>query len=144
MFNKWFDIFLIGLLFIVLIAVRYFESYFYDPLIEYFKYEYLHHALPKIEEGKFFINLLLRYMINTIVSILILWITFRKKGIVIFSIYFYLIAFIILSIAFWFILKTRFENYYLIGFYVRRFLIQPLFIMILLPAFYYQKSVKIH
>jgi len=142
MSKKWFDFVLIGLLFTVLVAVRFFESNFYDPLIDYFKYEYLHHELPKLEEGRFYLHLLLRYLINTIVSIIILWVAFRKKSILIFCLYFYSIAFIILFIAFWYILKTNFENHYLIGFYIRRFLIQPLFIMILLPAFYYQKLGK--
>lgn len=128
----------IGSVFLLLIAVRFYESVFYDPLQTYFKSDYLHVSMPEIQAGKLLFHLFLRYLINTLLSLLIIWIAFRKKSFLSFSIYFYVIAFVLLLITFSFVLRTEFENSYLFGFYVRRFLIQPIFVLLLLPAFYYQ------
>ncbi len=138
MYKKWFNILFVGLLFLLLIGVRYFEELFYDPLQAYFEYDYLHNSLAEFNKGKLFFNIFIRYTINSIISILIIWVAFRKKSYVSFSIYFYSIAFVFLLFTFWLVLLTRFENYYLFGFYIRRFLIHPIFILLLLPAFYYQ------
>jgi len=137
-YKKITTILLIGSVFIVLIAVRFYENLFYDPLQAYFKSDYLQASMPEIQTGKLFFHLFLRYMINATLSLLILWIAFRKKSFIKFSLYFYIIAFFLLIITFWLVLLTHFENSYLFGFYVRRFLIQPIFILLLLPAFYYQ------
>jgi exosortase F-associated protein len=52
----------------------------------------------------------------------------------------YLLFFIILVIAFIFILFYNGETNKMGLFYVRRFIIQPLFLLLFLPAFYYQKQ----
>ena len=140
--NRLVKIGLIGLLFLVLIAIRYFEGYFYDPLQTYFENDYLHTSLPEINTGKLFLHIFLRYTLNSFISILIIWIAFRKKSYVQFALYFYILAFIILIVAFWITLLSHFENYYLFGFYMRRFLIQPVFVLLLLPAFFYQKKIS--
>lgn len=136
------SIILIGLVFILLIAVRFYESYFYDPLQTYFKSDYLHESMPDLHTGKLLFHTFIRYFINTILSLLIIWIAFRKKSFLSFSIYFYSIAFVILLTAFWLSLLTNYDGSYLFGFYVRRFLIQPIFVLLLLPAFYYQLKSK--
>lgn len=136
------NILLIGGVFVVLMAIRFYENYFYDPLLSYFKSDYLHQSMPKLLTGKLLFHLFLRYAINTLLSLLIIWIAFRKKSFIKFSFYFYTIAFFLLIITFWLVLQTHFENSYLFGFYVRRFLIQPIFVLLLLPAFYYQLKSK--
>ncbi len=138
MYKKWFNILLVSLLFLLLVSVRFYENIFYDPLATYFENDYLHKSLPDINKGKLFFHIFLRYYLNAIISILIIWVAFRKKSYVIFSIFFYDIAFVVLIIIFWFVVSNQFENHYLFGFYIRRFLIQPLFVLLLLPAFYYQ------
>lgn len=142
MYKRWSNILIIGFLFLLLVAIRYFEDYFYDPLQTYFEYDYLHNKLPEINSLKLIINISFRYFLNTIISIVIIWVAFRRKSYLIFSMYFFVIAFVILLIAFLFALQTQFENYYLFGFYIRRFLIHPIFIIVLLPAFYYQTKKK--
>ncbi len=140
MYKKWPNIFIICLLFLALIGIRYFEHLFYDPLQTYFKNAYLYTKLPEINTLKLFLNIFIRYSLNTVISIFIIWFAFNKKNYISFSLYFYIIAFVILLIAFSFALQTKFENYYLFGFYVRRFLIHPIFVLLLLPAFYYQSK----
>jgi exosortase F-associated protein len=41
--------------------------------------------------------------------------------------------------TFFIILKGELANGYLFAFYVRRFIIHPLFVLLLLPAFYYKR-----
>jgi len=137
-YKKIANILIVGFLFTLLIGIRFYESVFYDPLQAYFKFDYLHKSLPDMQMGKLFLHTFLRYMLNSMLSILIIWVAFRRKSFVKFSMYFYSIAFIILILAFWLSLQTHFDKYYLFGFYVRRFLIQPIFVLLLLPAFYYQ------
>ena len=131
-------IFILQFLVILLILVRVFENLFYDPLIVYFQNDYLHIPLPEINTTKLLIHLFFRYFINASLSILIIWIVFKNLDVVKFSLWFYGIAFFILLSSFYFLLQTNFTNYYLPAFYIRRFLIQPLFLLLLLPAFHYQ------
>lgn len=135
------QILLIVLLFLMLIAVRVFvQPYFYDPLIEYFKNDYLHTAIPNLNFSKFFLNVFYRYTLNTIISLAIIYLFFNTLKIVFFSVKFYVIAFVIFSLALFVFLKLDFD--YKLIFYTRRFLIQPLFLFLLLPAFYYQQLKK--
>lgn len=132
---------LIILLFISLIFVRAFGSrLFYDPFIHYFVNDYMHLSIPAYDTLKLFLNIFFRYSLNTIISLAIIYLAFQKKGLVRFSIKFYIAAFFVLSIAYYILLKMGMVNGHLFAFYVRRFLIHPVFVLVLLPAFYYQKK----
>ena len=123
------------LLFISLIIIRaYATVLFYDPLMEYFKNDYLYKGIPSLNKSLFFRDLFLRYALNSIISIVILYLIFGKKFLK-FSFWFYTIAFLVLSSVLFLILKEGKTNYQLI-FYIRRFLIHPVFLLLLLPAFY--------
>jgi len=138
--RKLSNIVLIVLLFAMLIAIRSFVSpYFYDPLSDYFKREYLYSPIPELNFNLYFSHVFLRYMLNAIISLALIYLFFKNRNLLLFSIKFYVISFIGLCLLLFFLLKIQdFEGYMLV-FYVRRFLIQPVFVFILLPAFYYQK-----
>lgn len=139
--GRWVRLFIIGLLIILLMLVRaYGAKLFYDPFISYFGNDYLHKGIPDYNTLKLFFNILLRYLLNASVSLGIIYFAFFNKRLIRFSIKFYIVAFIILSIVYYGLLKTEMVNGYLFSFYVRRFLIHPVFVLILLPAFYYQKK----
>ncbi len=140
--NKWIRLSLVINLLGLLMAVRGFESVFYDPLITYFKSDYLHVKLHEIDKLKFIFNTFLRYLINSILSLGIIWLFFQRKDFLKFSAWFYFIGFIISMSALMLLLRNNFENNYLIAFYIRRFLIQPLFLFLLLPALHYQKTIS--
>mgnify|MGYP001042693402 CR=1 FL=1 len=130
-----------GLLLLGLIFIRAFQNpLFYDPMIEFFKGNYLNNPLPEIDKLQYFLNLLLRYTLNTTLSLGIIYILFRDIRILIFSVKFYFILLIILVFAL--LLLFEMFEYKMLFFYVRRFIIQPLFLFILVPAFYYQKLKK--
>ncbi len=132
--------FKLALLVGLLVAVRVFEHYFYDPFQHYFEQDYLHIGLPKINQSKLFFHLFLRYTINSLISIAIIGVAFRNMTYIKFSIYFFSSAFIVLLLLFYTIIAFYSTEYYFIAFYVRRFIIQPIFILLLLPAFYYQEK----
>ena len=133
-------ILIIIFLFMLLVLVRAFaKELFYDPFIAYFINDYLHQPIPVFSGKKLLFDLFFRYSLNTIISLMIIYIAFQNKGFVIFSIKFYILAFIILIFTFFIILKGELSNGYLFAFYIRRFIIHPLFVLLLLPAFYYKQ-----
>lgn len=130
-------IFLAGLL--VLIRA-YEDTLFYDPLLDFFKMDYKSKPLPEIDTFALQTGIVLRFLLNTLVSFAILWLVFKDKDIIKLSAILYFLLFAVLFLAFSFIIFTsEGTDSHLILFYVRRFLIQPLFLLILLPAFYFQK-----
>lgn len=132
---------LLFLLFILIISIRFFEnSLFYDPLITYYKTNFLTNKLPELQYLKLFFSYLFRFSLNAIFAIGILILLFTKRVVYYFVTRFYLLAFILL-ITLFFIVLYFFSEYVQLLFYIRRFLIQPLFLLLLIPAFYYQEKV---
>jgi len=124
----------------LLIAIReIIAPYLYDPLANYFKLDYLHKPVPSINLGLLLANILVRYVLNSAVSIAIIYVLFKNVKLVWFSFKIYTIAFIFFGMCLLIILKFNEGNNYLLLFYVRRFLIQPILVLLLIPAFYLQK-----
>jgi len=152
--NKAVTWILIGLLVGLLVAIRTFENaLFYDPLIAFFKLDHSTQMLPNLDTFKLIGNVALRFWFNTIISLVILWLLFNKKEIIKVSILLYAIVFVVLLIAFVMLLslspsepvigETQIETGsggHLALFYIRRFLIQPVLLLLLIPAFYFQKK----
>ena len=128
---------------LLLVLVRAFAmTLFYDPFIHYFKNDFLLGSFPLYDSSKLFLSTLFRYSINMLLSLAILYVIFKNKQQFIFSIKFYGLAFIVLIGIYFFQLNSEFSNGYLLSFYIRRLLIHPVFLLILLPAFYYQKLIE--
>ncbi len=143
--KKRYKIIMISMLVILLAMVRYFENQlFYDPLLEFYEADYLNESFPYFETGKLFFNVLLRYLINTVISLGILYVTFFDKNILEFSVYLFSIFFVICFTAFVFLIFEIESRNFLALFYVRRFLIHPIFVLILMPAFYYYRRKSVH
>ena len=128
----------------LLIIVRIFQhDLFYDPFLLYFKNSYLNNtSIPELDWFKMTLFLFLRYSINTIISLLIIYTIFKKIDLIKFSISIYLISFLILTPIYYYYISIEFEGGYLAAFYVRRFLIQPLLLFLLVPAFFYQQKIQ--
>ncbi|WP_082379299.1 exosortase F system-associated membrane protein [Pseudalgibacter alginicilyticus] len=127
-------------LFGLLILIRFFENeLFYDPYLVFFQNDYLYIDSPRREILKVTSYTSLRYLLNSLISLEILFLFFQDKSVVQFSTIIYSIAFILLiSIYLYFVINPKQEYYYLF-FNIRRFLIQPIILILLLPAFYYHK-----
>ena len=124
----------------ILILIRFFEDIlFYDPYLEFFQNDYLYMDSPRREVAKVLGFTTLRFVLNTLISLAILFVVFKDKSIIKFSVFIYAIAFVVLMVFYlYFVVNPNQEDYYLF-FNVRRFLIQPIFLILLLPAFYYHK-----
>jgi exosortase F-associated protein len=68
-----------------------------------------------------------------------LYVAFLDKNILKFSFFLYLILFVASFSIFDFLIFNIQDKHFLALFYVRRFLIHPIFVIILLPAFYYYR-----
>lgn len=129
------------LLFILLVSVRFFESrLFYDPLIEFFKNE--SKVLPDYNTIKLLLNLAMRYLLNTLISIGIIYLIFKDRAVIKLTTLLYALFFILLISAFSIIISSEKVNLLLL-FYIRRFIIHPIFLLLFIPAFYYQKTARI-
>lgn len=138
--HKWIKYILFFLLVVLLALIRYFEDYlFYDPYLLFFENDYLYIDSPRRETLKLVLFTTLRYVLNSVISLGVLYVVFKSKSIVKFSAIIYGLAYLFLLAAFlYFVINPKQEDYYLF-FNVRRFLIQPLILVVLLPAFYYNK-----
>lgn len=123
--------------------IRLFESeLFYDPLIPFYKNTFSQESFPDLKGLLYSINLGFRYLLNTLISVGLIWVAFMNKSYVKFSILLYALLFIVGLISFWIIAQGIKPDQYMTLFYVRRFLIQPLLVIILIPAFYFQNINK--
>uniref|UniRef100_UPI00404B62AE exosortase F system-associated membrane protein n=1 Tax=Gelidibacter sp. TaxID=2018083 RepID=UPI00404B62AE len=127
-------------LFGLLILIRTFENeLFYDPYLKFFENDYLYIDNPRREVFKLTLFTILRYVLNSVISLGIIFMFFSDKSIVKFSAFIYTVAFVILiGLFLYFVINPNQDDYY-IFFNIRRFLIQPLLLLLLLPAFYYYK-----
>lgn len=124
---------------LLLAVVRMYEdALFYDPLLDYFKTNFLQLPFPKMDNLFVAGNLFLRYLINTLLSLAMIYTIFKNPELTRFAAVLYTIFFGALIIAF-FVLLEFFPESKMILFYVRRFLIQPLFLLVFIPAFYFQE-----
>lgn len=131
------------ILVLLLIAIRAFEKeLFYDPFLTYFKGDYLRMPFPKYDKFKLFLGLSARYLLNSVFSLGIIFVLFSDFKFTKFSTILYFIFYIVLIVAFFYILHFSGKENNFILFYVRRFVIQPLFLLLFIPAFLYQKQNK--
>jgi exosortase F-associated protein len=128
-------VFLIGLFGLI----RAFENQlFYDPFLNYFKTENPANY-PKFDWLALLWSLFFRYALNALISLGLLYILFNDIDLVRFSGFLFAVFFVILLVLFSVVLFYFDESQKMILFYVRRFLIQPIFILLFIPGFYFQK-----
>ncbi|PIF32574.1 exosortase F-associated protein [Flavobacterium sp. 9] len=121
-------------------VIRAFEDQlFYDPFLNYFKEEFKNLPFPEVDSFKLFIGLFLRYILNSILSLILIYTLFQDVEILEFSTYMYGFFLVLLFVMF-FVIVEYFPNANWLLFYVRRFIIQPIFVLLFIPAFYYQQQ----
>ncbi len=131
------------LLVLFLALIRAYEDVlFYDPFLKYFKTDYHNLPLPEVESSSLFFGLLFRYLLNTVLSLAMIYVLFKDIEAVKFASILYLVLFVFIVIVFFVVLSFFGETNKMALFYIRRFLIQPIFLLLFLPAFYFQKQNK--
>jgi exosortase F-associated protein len=129
---------------LLLVLVRAYEDVlFYDPFVQYFKFDYLKGGFPVFVMGPLLLDLFARYIVNTVLSLIIIYMAYLNKENLFFAIKLYALTFAIIGLLYFIYLKIEFPNGYLFAFYLRRILIHPLLLLILLPSFYFQKKMKV-
>ncbi len=128
------------ILILLLVLIRFYEDQlFYDPYLTFFQNDYLYLDSPRRELAKLVAYTVVRYVLNTGLSLGVLYVAFKDMSIVKFSGFIYGVAFVVLmGLYLYFVIHPKQEDYYFF-FNIRRFLIQPLLLILLCPAFYYHK-----
>ncbi|MBD3907329.1 exosortase F system-associated protein [Chryseobacterium sp. Ch-15] len=124
-----------------LFSVRILEDQiFYDPFLNFFHEGNKNISFPEFEWGKLIIGHIFRFVLNLFFSCVIIHFLFKNKewtvqGAVLIS-----IIFIITFPIYLYCISDRFDIGYLFSFYMRRFVIQPLILLLIVPLFYYRKQ----
>ncbi len=123
-----------------LIAVRVFEDrLFYDPFLDYFHEANKNQHFPDFVWGKLMAGHLFRFFLNLFFSCLIIHFWFNNKRWTIQGALLMVIVFAITFPIYLYCISGRFELGYLFSFYMRRFVIQPLILLLIIPLFYYRR-----
>lgn len=118
------------------------DDLFYDPFLDYFKGDFQHSPLPEFNSFELIVGLFFRYGLNMVISLGILYVLFKDIAMLKFVSVLYGFFFLILISSFFAIIYCYGAQNNFILFYVRRFLIQPIFVLLFVPAFFYQKYHK--
>lgn len=138
---KFLSIFSVVLGIFGLIGVRMVEdSVFYDPFLDYFHEADKNAPFPDFEWTKLILNYMFRFSLNLILSALIVHFIFKNKEWTMQAVVLMLLVFAITFPIYLYCIYTRFEVGYLFSFYMRRFVIQPLILLLIIPLFYYRKQ----
>ncbi len=142
--NKWIRYSIIGVLLIGLILVRLNQEFlFYDPLLHYFKGNFYNKTnFLEMDTTKHLVSITIRYWVNAVLSIGIIYVLFDKKKYIKTSGIVFLIGWLVFLPIYYIFIETEFEYSLMIGFYVRRFLIQPIIGIILILALFYLEKRK--
>ncbi|MPT31259.1 MAG: exosortase F system-associated protein [Chryseobacterium sp.] len=136
---RWFLV-LLGIL--GLIGIRGLEDkIFYDPFLQFFKSADQTALFPNFIWGKLILGYLLRFALNTFFSLWIIQFLFENKEWTRQALILILLVFVIVFPIYLYCIYDKFQFGYLFSFYVRRFVIQPLTVILIIPIFYYRKKV---
>lgn len=125
-----------------LIAIRGLEDkLFYDPFLHFFKSANQNEVFPNFIWEKLILSYLLRFGLNTFFSLVIVHFLFQNKDLTKQAFILIALVFLIVFPIYLYCIYDRFQFGYLFSFYVRRFVIQPLTVILLIPVFYYRKKI---
>ncbi|ROI02231.1 exosortase F system-associated protein [Chryseobacterium sp. G0240] len=117
------------------------DKLFYDPFLDYFHEANKNIDFPSFEWGRLISGYLFRFALNLVFSCLIIHGLFRNRQWTIQGAMMMLIVFGIALPIYLYCIYDKFEIGYLFSFYMRRFVIQPLIILLIVPMFYYRKQI---
>ena len=124
-----------------LISVRFLEDkIFYDPFLEFFKADYKVAQVPDFIWGKLMLSHFFRFALNLIFSAIVVHFMFLNKKWTLQAVALMTIAFLFFFPIYLWCLYSKMEVGYLFTFSVRRFVIQPVILLLIIPIFYYRKK----
>ena len=124
-----------------LVSVRFLEDkIFYDPFLEFFKADYKIAQVPNFIWGKLMLSHFFRFALNLIFSAIVVHFMFLNKKWTIQAVVLMAVAFLFFFPIYLWCLYSKMEIGYLFTFSVRRFVIQPIILLLIIPIFYYRKK----
>ena len=124
-----------------LVSVRFLEDkIFYDPFLEFFKADYKVAQVPDFIWGKLMLSHFFRFALNLIFSAIVVHFMFLNKKWTIQAVFLIAVAFLFFFPIYLWCLYSKMEIGYLFTFSVRRFVIQPIILLLIIPIFYYRKK----
>ncbi len=125
-----------------LVAVRLLSPVvFYDPFIAFFHQgDYQFQSLPEIEYFPYFFSLFARYLINGILTLVIIKGVFKRGEIIQLTAVLLAIAFVVLTPILFYLIWNGSPSNYQFLFYLRRILIHPVLALVLIPAYLYHQK----
>ena len=124
-----------------LIGVRYLEKVlFYDPFLKYFASTSSNRAFPQFEWARLIASHLFRFLLNLIFSLGIIHFLFLNKKWTFQAMVLITLSFILFFPIYLYSVYTEFSFGNLFSFYIRRFVIQPLPVLLIVPLFYHRKN----
>ena len=124
-----------------LVSVRFLEDkIFYDPFLEFFKADYKVAQVPDFIWGKLMLSHFFRFALNLIFSAIVVHFMFLNKKWTIRAVFLMAVAFLFFFPIYLWCLYSKMEIGYLFTFSVRRFVIQPIILLLIIPIFYYRKK----
>ena len=124
-----------------LVSVRFLEDkIFYDPFLEFFKADYKVAQVPDFIWGKLMLSHFFRFALNLIFSAIVVHFMFLNKKWTIQAVFLMSVAFLFFFPIYLWCLYSKMEIGYLFTFSVRRFVIQPIILLLIIPIFYYRKK----
>ena len=126
-----------------LIAVRAVEDQlFYDPFLNYFHEANQKAVFPDFVWGKIIVDHIFRFLLNLTFSAVIIHFIFQNKRWTLQGVTLIFIFFAITFPIYLYCISTEFKIGYQFSFYIRRFVIQPLILLLIIPMFYYRKHLE--
>ena len=124
-----------------LVSVRFLEDkIFYDPFLAFFKGDYKVAQIPEFLWGKLIISHFFRFFLNLFFSAVVIHFMFLNKKWTLQAVVLITVAFLFFFPIYLWCLYTKMEIGYLFTFSVRRFIIQPIILLLIIPIFYYRKK----
>lgn len=126
-----------------LIGIRGLEDkIFYDPFLYYFKSADHYAIFPKFDWLRLILSYLFRFILNAFFSLWIIHFLFQNKEWTKQALVLIILLFVIVFPIYLLCIYDEFRFGYLFSFYIRRFVIQPLTLLLIIPIFYYRKRTQ--
>ncbi|AZQ45124.1 exosortase F system-associated protein [Nonlabens ponticola] len=125
----------------LLVLVRVYEkSIFYDPLLDYFHTNFQNRPIPELNLPLLVLSTTGRYIINSLLSLAVIWFLYKKRSYLKASAWTYLFAGTALGVFFTILCTLDGDFVKMALFYTRRFFIHPILLFIMVAGLYYLKS----
>lgn len=139
--NKWISKLLVITGILGLVGVRFLEDQlFYDPFLSYFKQTHKAGDFPDFSWLPLVMGYLFRFILNLIFSLVVVQFLFQNRQWTIQAALLMILVFLVTFPIYLYCIYTEFSWGSLFSFYMRRFVIQPLALLLIIPIFYYRKA----